>query len=28
MRLTQVGMLIVLAIMVLALSNDVLRFFR
>jgi len=28
LRLTQVGMLIVLAIMVLALSNDVLRFFR
>ena len=28
MRLTQVGMLLVLAIMVLALSNDVLRFFR
>ena len=28
MRLTQLGMLIVLAIMVLALSNDVLRFFR
>jgi regulator of sigma E protease len=28
MRLTQVGMLLVLAIMVLALSNDVLRFFN
>lgn len=28
MRLTQVGMLVVLAIMVLAISNDVLRFFR
>jgi regulator of sigma E protease len=28
MRLTQVGMLLVVAIMVLALSNDVLRFFR
>ena len=28
LRLTQVGMLIVLAIMVLAISNDVLRFFR
>ena len=28
MRLTQVGMLVVIAIMVLAVSNDVLRFFR
>ena len=28
LRLTQVGMLVVLAIMVIALSNDVLRFFR
>ncbi|HWC74903.1 MAG TPA: site-2 protease family protein, partial [Gemmatimonadales bacterium] len=28
LRLTQVGMLVVLAIIALALSNDVLRFFR
>ena len=28
LRLTRVGMLVVMAIMALALSNDVLRFFR
>jgi regulator of sigma E protease len=28
LRLTQIGMLVVLAIMVLAISNDVLKFFR